>query len=89
VYEVGDYGRFTDKDLFYVRLCTLDEDLNCDEIVDEGDLAIFAGALAGPDAPAVAGSDPTDFVRADFAGDGDVDLADFAVLQVANGSGVE
>jgi hypothetical protein len=40
--------------------------------------------MAGPGiAPRPAGREPNDFARADFDGDGDVDLADFTLFQRA------
>jgi hypothetical protein len=86
VYEEGTYGRLTDKDLYYVALCSLDGDLNCSGTVDIGDLPMFEGVMAGPNGPAPAGSDPTDFVNADLDEDGDVDLADFTRFQDLFGS---
>jgi hypothetical protein len=56
-------------------------DLDADGIVDAGDLAAFAGCLAGPDvAEPPPGCDPNNFERADLHADGDLDLHDFAVL---------
>ncbi|HNQ23036.1 MAG TPA: dockerin type I repeat-containing protein [Phycisphaerae bacterium] len=87
VYEGGDYGRLTDKNLYYFAICSLDGDVNCDEFVDLNDFCIFMQMLVGPGAPAPAGVDPTDFANADLDHDGDVDLADVAAFQNAFGSG--
>jgi len=86
VYEEGDYGCNTDKDLYYMALCSLAGDLNCDEVVDFDDFGIFADVFAGADNPAPAGSDATDFANANSNNDEDVDLADFTAFQAAFGS---
>lgn len=86
VYEEGEYGRLTDKDLYYMALCTLEGDLNCDDVVDFDDFAMFADVVAGPDNPAPPDADATDFANADLDNDEDVDLADLAAFQLAFGS---
>lgn len=87
IYEVGDYGCLTDKDLYYVALCTLDGDLDCDEAVDFDDFDHVDNVLGGPDNPRPAGSDPTDFAKVDRDDDGDADLVDFAAFQPLCGGG--
>jgi hypothetical protein len=87
IYEEGTYGRHTDKNLYYIALCSLAGDLNCDEAVDFADFRIFAEVLAGADNPAPPGSDATDFANADLDNDEDADLVDFAAFQEAGGSG--
>ena len=54
-------------------------DLDCD--VDANDLALFGACMAGSGVTTPPpGCDPADFARADVDDDGDVDLADFAVI---------
>jgi hypothetical protein len=55
-------------------------DLDGDGDVDEGDLGVFGGCMAGPDGSPGAGCAPADMDQ-----DGDVDLADFGRLQRAAG----
>jgi predicted CXXCH cytochrome family protein len=55
-------------------------DVDC--AVDLVDVTLFVGCLGGPEVTTVAGCDPANFPRADTTGDGDVDLADFAILQL-------
>lgn len=56
-------------------------DLNCDCAVDEGDLAVFADCLNGPQNPPACALPESE--RADIDDDTDVDLADFGLLQAA------
>ena len=55
-------------------------DVDC--AVDLVDVVLFAGCMGGPDAATPGGCDPANFARADVTSDGDVDLADFATLQL-------
>jgi hypothetical protein len=61
-------------------------DLNCDGVVDSGDLDTFCDCMAGPETARPPGCDPVVFDRADQDGDLDVDLADFAAFQVLFGN---
>ncbi len=55
-------------------------DVDC--AVDMADVMLFVGCLGGPNVSAVPECDPANFGRADVTGDGDVDLADFAIVQL-------
>ena len=60
--------------------------LDCDGDVDLADLPVFLNCIAGPDVTAPPpGVTPAQFAAADFDGDGDVDLRDFAALHGAFG----
>lgn len=74
VYERGGYGRNTDKDLYYVRICGVVGDLDCDEDVDLADLAALLGVYG------VCEGGPGFEIGADFDGDGCVALPDLAAL---------
>ena len=81
IYEEGDYGRFTDKDLYYCKICSLTGDLDCDEDVDLSDLATLLAAYG-------ACEDDTAFEGlADLDNSGCVDLSDLAALLANYGSG--
>jgi hypothetical protein len=74
IYEEGAYGRGTDKDLYYIALCALVGDLDCNDLVNLSDLAALLGAYG-----ACAG-DPGYQSVADLDGNGCVDLSDLAAL---------
>ena len=82
IYEEGDYGRFTDKDLYYVRLCSLAGDLDCDEDVDLSDLATLLAAYGTCD------GDPGYEGVADLDASGCIDLSDLAALLGNYGAGL-
>jgi hypothetical protein len=72
IYERGEYGRETDKDVYYIRLpsdCPADFDGDGD--VDTADLLYLLGAWGTPDG--------------DVDGDGDTDTADLLALLAAWG----
>jgi hypothetical protein len=57
-------------------------DFNCDEFVDGEDAAMMADCFTGPTIPGPpAGCTPLQFLVADFDGDGDSDMVDFARFQ--------
>ncbi len=61
-------------------------DLNEDGMVNGADVALFAPGLSGPDVlTPPSGYDPALFAAADLDDDGDVDLADLAMLQTRAG----
>jgi hypothetical protein len=74
IYEEGEYGRETDKDLYYVRLCSLVGDLDCDEDVDLSDLAALLAAYGTCE------GEPGYEGLADFDNNGCVNLSDLAEL---------
>jgi hypothetical protein len=74
VYEEGEYGRGTDKDLYYVRLCSLVGDLDCDEDVDLADLASLLAAYGTCE------GEPGYEGVADLDASGCIDLSDLAAL---------
>jgi hypothetical protein len=81
VYEEGEYGRGTDKDLYYVRLCSLAGDLDCDEDVDLADLASLLAAYGTCE------GEPGYEGVADLDGSGCIDLSDLAALLANYGAG--
>ncbi len=81
IFEEGEYGRETDKDVYYVALCSLIGDLNCDGMVDLSDLAALLAAYG-----ACAG-DPDYRGVADLDGNGCVELSDLAALLANYGAG--
>ena len=74
IYEQGFYGRHTNKAVYYVRICGLVGDLDCDEDVDLSDLAALLGVYG------VCTGQPGYEVGADFNGNGCVDISDLAAL---------
>jgi len=82
IYEEGEYGRFTDKDLYYVRLCSLVGDLDCDEDVDLSDLAALLAAYGTCE------GEPGYEGVADLDASGCVNLSDLAALLGNYGAGV-
>jgi hypothetical protein len=81
IYEEGEYGRETDKDVYYVALCSLIGDLNCDDDVDLSDLAALLAAYGS------CAGDPDYRGVADLDGNGCVELSDLAALLANYGAG--
>ncbi len=77
IFEEGEYGRDTDKDLYYTRFAC-PGDLDADGDVDLSDLAILLSNYG-----TTSGANRFD---GDFDGDGDVDLSDLATLLSVYGS---
>jgi hypothetical protein len=75
--DLRDFAIFQRR---YASACDLPADYNDDCAVDNADAAHVAGCLAGPDVL-------TDCPEADFDGDEDTDLADFAAFQRMAGGG--
>lgn len=82
IYEEGEYGRETDKDLYYVRLCSLVGDLDCDEDVDLSDLAALLAAYGTCE------GEPGYEALADFDASGCITLSDLAELLGNYGAGL-
>ena len=82
VYEEGAYGRDTDKDLYYVRICGVIGDLDCDEDVELNDLAALLSVYG-----VCEGEPGFNEIGADFNGNGCVDLSDLAALLANYGYG--
>ncbi|MBU0640140.1 MAG: hypothetical protein KKB50_14840 [Planctomycetes bacterium] len=86
IYERGEYGRETDKDVYYVALHPVIGDLNCDGVVNGFDIDAFVLVLGDmpPDFPAYFAVHPDcDPLLADITGDGLVngfDIDPFIVL---------
>jgi hypothetical protein len=81
IYEEGEYGRGTDKDVYYVALCSLIGDLNCDDMVNLSDLAALLAAYG------TCAGDPDYRGVADLDGNGCVELSDLAALLANYGAG--